>query len=409
MKTHSIRLGFGGSSANYHASPVLIVALSSIIHSCGSASFQGSPSKPVPRTEPSPSEPAKEENLETASLAAVDWQWSCQGEDAQTGTDTAGHKRLYGKGNHRVSKANVKSKIPINISGKVCQPQSLPRDVVFVIDRSTSMGFSGNDPKVTGTCGRRQAVESVISAIVGSGSDARFGLVMFNGAEAPNLASTALFQSKESLYASLNVNDQTASNILCANDGGTNYTEALKSAEKMFQTSRIDTVKEIYFVSDGTPDDTVADRDGMSLAPRLKSPGIVIQGNYHPVTIATAMIGTANDEKLKALASVDQSGTPIHAGSVNANDLAKTLNKFSSNSLQSASVKYRNIGDKDWKTVSISEHLEGENFKAPAIEIDPNESPNGVEFQIEYRDARGKVYATAGSEVTWDDGLEKSK
>src|SRR5689334_6339532 len=89
---------------------------------CGSHDFQGS-----------------SKSIDANPYAAINWLWQCSEEDYDPdlkNTDT--QINLQGPGPHKLNKLKGDG-APLKISGNVCAGDSLPRDVVFIIDVSQSM------------------------------------------------------------------------------------------------------------------------------------------------------------------------------------------------------------------------------------------------------------------------------
>lgn len=282
---------------------------------------------------------------------------------------------------------------PITVSGHLCRPSDLPRDIVFVIDTSGSMGpqLGNHDPRVNGTCSRLQAVQSVIQSI--PAGTARFSIVTFS--DHVNFASSAMFEKADELYNDAKHGGQLA-DVVCEADGGTNYREALSKAGAILERGRPKATKEIYFVSDGEPDDGY---DGEFEATALKS-GVKIGQDWVPVAIATVMLA-GNDQVLETkIASKDRSGKPMHAYVSAAANLAKVLTDLAANGFESGTLKYRPTGTLVYKTLSLLEHVQGYDFSLPSFSISKEDAPSGLEVLLEYYDRHANRYSSGGK-LTW--------
>jgi hypothetical protein len=96
---------------------------------------------------------------------------------------------INGHGTYAFDPFELQSAV-LEVSGEVCPPEKIRRDIVFVIDVSGSM--SANDPLDQGTCGRLKAVQEVIARSPADGTSA-FGVVTFESMvrkQSPALATT---------------------------------------------------------------------------------------------------------------------------------------------------------------------------------------------------------------------------
>lgn len=118
------------------------------------------------------------------------------------------------------------------IEGELCPVAQANLNLVFVVDRSGSMGES--DP----SCQRLAAVEGVVRALQAPG--VRFGLIAFS--------------SKAEAVLPLQAGETFLSNnlvSLCDNQGGTNYEAAFGSALAMVRGQQGTSV--VNFITDGAP------------------------------------------------------------------------------------------------------------------------------------------------------------
>ncbi len=319
------------------------------------------------------------------------WFWQCDSAPAPPPETAGGSVVVSGAGDHNFKSASF-NKTPLIFSGKVCPPVTYPRDIIFVIDVSGSM--TGADPIANGSCGRLKAVETIINDIVSRGGDTRFGIVTFSSGLVAR--SSMLFGDRTNLFADV-ARGSTISDTICRASGGTNYGSALSGAESIFTGSRAQAIKELYFVSDGAPEDTA----GPALASRMKNPGISIGGKAIPVTIATAMLGAGDDSVLKKdIASKDNSGVALHVGSVAASQLATTLSKLAANEILDSVMKYRAVGTEAWTEINLTASIIDYSFSVPSITIDKSVAPEGLEVHFEYLDQHNNKYISEGK-ILW--------
>ena len=376
-----------------------IFLVAAALSACGSASFDdGSTGKQNGNATRTPGYTGQK-------VDKLTWFWQCDSAPDTAPKTNGGDVVIYGGGDHRFKSGSF-DKTPLIFSGKVCPPITYPRDIVFVVDVSGSMGgFNGNDPKKGSgssfTCGRLQAVQAIVDDITSRGGDSRFAVVTFSTVVVAK--SSTMFGDRVNLFADISQGSNIA-NTLCAAGGNTNYGTGLSAAESILNGSRVGAMKEIYFVSDGEPTDS----DGPAIAQRLKSPGVLIGGKPTPVTIATAMIGSGDDTQLRTnIASIDASGKPLHAGSVQAGDLARTLSNLAANEIIDGKMRYRPIGTDPWQEISLIQNMKAYSFTVPPITIDRSSAPNGLDVLFEYRDQHNNIYSSQGK-ISWSDTNEKA-
>jgi hypothetical protein len=344
---------------------------------------------PTPPPAAKPDEPAPEPTPDIAvrkAYQSMSWLWQCQ--NSPTPPPKPANETeviVSGKGPFEFNEEELKG-TKVTFSGTICPPDNQPRDIVFVID--TSLSMEDNDPVVGESCGRLKAVQGVISAIP-TGS-ARFGLVTFNSVTA--MSTTRLYDSGQALFAAV-AQGKSVADVLCLADGTTNYDSGLTPASQILATGRPNSSKEIYFISDGRPNDG----DGLALSQSLKSTGVNVSGRNIPVTIGTIMlVSQQDDQALKVLASTAQDGKLLHAFVAQAQDLAKTLSDLVANKIVSATLKYRLIGESQFTSVNIMDHLKGLNFTLPSMAFPIKNGVPGLEVVYEYVDKLGQKFTSTG-------------
>jgi uncharacterized protein YegL len=325
------------------------------------------------------------------------WFWQCESAPALA---PAGYKSsvvIQNGGDHRFLSSSF-TNTPMIFSGKVCPPSTYPRDIVFVIDVSGSMaGWGGNDPKVSNSCGRLRAVQAIIDGIAtSSGGNARFAIVTFSSGVMAK--SSSMYGTSSTLFGDVSRSGNIV-NTLCAASGDTNYGAGLGAAEDILSGSRAGAIKEVYFISDGEP----TDNNGPAVAARLKQTGVLdTNGKRVPVSIATVMLGDANDEKLRELTSKPE----MHAAHVSAGDLASVLGQLAENDIIEGKIKYRPIGTDVWNEITLMDKLQAYSFSVEASTVDGEIAPNGLEVLFEYRDQHDNIYSEKG-QILWSDTPSK--
>jgi hypothetical protein len=337
--------------------------------------------------------PDGEDPSTPAPFASLTWYWQCDAAPAAAPAATDKDAVVVGTGPHQFLPDELKG-TPVVFSGHLCEPAALPRDVIFVVDVSGSMEIDGNDPRVGDTCGRLQAIESVMASIpVGQ---AKFGVVTFSSLV--GRTSTGLFDSKDALYADLAPGGNIA-DVVCASDGGTNYDAGFYYGGELLRTGRLGAAKEIYFISDGAPN---SGQDGVTIATGLKTTGVNVGAEFIPVTIATVMV-KGDDTKMKQVASTTSSGQLLHAYVAQSGSLAEVLSELAKNEIVGGELKYRAIGEEDWTTLDVYDHLQGFDFALPSFTIEVDNAPAGLEVLFEYWDLRDNRFATGGK-LLWKEG-----
>ncbi len=338
------------------------------------------PGAPAPVIPPPPSgDPA---------YKRLNWFWQCESDPTSVPKAADDSSLvLQGVGPHRFDPDQV-SGTKVTLSGRLCPPAALKRDIVFVIDTSGSMGQ--NDPRTGSNCGRLAAVRQVLLALPGGA--ANFGVVTFNSDL--DRTSSRLYDNVNLLFTELaGVGD--IADVICNIEGGTNYEAGLTRASALLAAGRADAAKEIYFVSDGQPD---SGKEGIQVATQLKSIGVYSGTTAAPVTIATIMLA-GNDEIMSTqIASRDaKTGAPLHAFVAQVSGLAKAFDGLASNEIVSAKLEYRAVGSSKWLAVDLLTRLDAQfNFTLPSINIDLSKEPEGLEVRYEYRDRRDHVFESGG-------------
>jgi hypothetical protein len=367
-------------------SGITIVSILTILSGCGNdAGFSGE--APGKRNNSEATKDDQDPKFEetTKPYSALNWFWQCDSNPVPAPIEKPSEHVVEGTGPHVMESGKLKG-TPVVFSGHLCEPKQRMRDIVFVVDVSGSM--NQNDPRVGDSCGRLQAIESVIAS-VGVGK-ANFAIITF-GSDISR-SSTSLFDNKTALYNDV-AGTSGIANVLCDAAGGTNYDAGLTRAAELLQYSREDAGKEVYFVSDGVPD---LGRDGIAIASSMKNTGVAINGGLHPVTIATVMMAGQDQVLEKFIASVDSNGKPMHAFVSQTAELAKVLTALSDNEIVGAELRYRQMGTVDYTVLNLLEHLQGFDFVLPSININLEDGSEGLEVEYEYFDKQDNRYTTGG-------------
>lgn len=337
-------------------------------------------------------EPPGDDSANLSPYASLTWYWQCATDPVNVPAPTEDDAIVENEGPHEMQKSKLAG-TPVTISGHLCPPAQLPRDIMFVIDTSGSMGgTTNNDPRIGDTCGRLQAVESVIAAA--PAGSARFGITTFSSTV--DATTSGLFETKDQLFANIAPGGNIA-DVLCAANGSTNYGTGLDRAEVLLKGGRADATKEIYFVSDGQPSDGTA---GPAKAQTLKTVGVNIGTEFIPVTIATVMLAGVDTVLESEMASRDANGKALHAYVAQTGELTKALTDLAANEIVSAELSYRPMGGGDWIALDLMSHLQGYDFTLPPFTIDIEDGAPGLEVLYEYRDRHDHRVATGGK-ILW--------
>lgn len=344
------------------------------------------PPAPAPTPEPTPPP--------LANYTALTWFWQCDSDPAAVpNAPNATSSVLQGVGPHHFTPAQVEGS-SITITGRLCKPATLKRDIIFVVDTSGSM--EDNDARVGNGCGRLTAIRQVLLAIAGEGvGTANFGIVTFNSTLDRN--STRLFDNASLLFAEL-AGTADISAVVCNAVGGTNYDDGLAKAADLLSAGRVGATKEIYFISDGQPDDG---KDGAARAATLKTVGVPVGTQQVPVTIATVMLAGTDKVLETKIASRDSTGKALHAYVTQTGGLAKVLADLAHNEIVGAELKYRSVDATSWTSLDLLTHMDAQfNFTIPSFKIEVSKEPRGIEVQYEYWDKHDNRFSTGGK-VLW--------
>lgn len=362
------------------------------------------PAKPKPE-KPQASRPVAEEEPRDADAVAdvgvalppevlqLSWHWPCVPTSTKAPSLTAdASNAIDGGGEHRLV-ASADDSVAIDFSGEICPPEQQARDIVFVIDTSTSM--NQNDPLLQGSCARMAAVRQVMASL--AGGNVKFAVTTFS--LTLNQASKALYPTEQQLFQDL-AGAGDAAQVLCfANpEAGTNYDAGLNAAATLLGQGRPGATKEIYLVSDGQPNGG----DGIAVAQGLKSGGVLIGSNWLKVTIAGVMLNGQDTVMEQYIASIGANGKPLYAYAALADSLAGVLEGLSKNEIVHASLSHRPRGSKTWNKVDLLPQLSGFNFALPSINIDVAEAKQGLDVAVEYGDRHNNRFVSEGK-LVWQD------
>ena len=293
---------------------------------------------------------------------------------------------FVGAGTQQQNLANV-DELKLQVSGVLCDGQYLPRDVVFVIDTSGSMGVS--DPiDDYGSCGRLRAIDHVASYLADF-REAQVGLVLYNTrAETlyPKLVSAPEF------YANYISDRDNMRELLCKSQQFTNYHRALVKTEQLLASGRQDSFKEVYFFSDGEPHDTFfgGDPAGLEVAERLRE----------TTTIAT--IGLGNVGVLEQDIASRVNGAPLHRQAEDLDELFILLQDLVETKNVGATLSYHYLGAEDtfsidlWHEAEFDQQRATFNLEPLVFDIDPDDMREGLAITIKYWDNNANTYQARG-------------
>jgi len=289
--------------------------------------------------------------------------------------------------------------------GKVCSPETYPRDVVFVIDVSTSMGYTTVDQPVNGSCKRLANLESMLQGLP---AGSRFGVVTFE--ESVVAASKKLHTTKADLYAELTQNGSVPiSDVICRWDGRSYFDLALSSAEDLLEKGRAGKVqKEIILMSDGDAEEADISNPnshhslGLALATKLKTIGVKAGGSEIKVQIAGLRADAPQFDKFLAQAvSPDMNGNAMVADISKSADIGARMNAFSLGVLDNAKITYGPTGSTSRITIDLKQSLAADfTFRIDNGPLVLDRQQAGYEATIEYADTRGNK-TTKASRLNW--------
>jgi uncharacterized protein YegL len=358
---------------------VLISA--ALLQACGNeTSFSGRFEPPsldaVPQPSPTPEIPAS-----TTELNLV-WDWSCRDiQRVSEGNIEQAPQEVFlkGSGTHHLS-VSSNDRINFALDRHHCEPQNSPRDLIFVVDISGSM--NQNDRRVNNSCGRFEAIKSILESLQ-QPDEIRVAVITFSG----NVASN----SREFMRVSdFQASAFFQSSLICAANGGTNYRAALDATLDILADARPESMREVYFISDGEPN---RNQEGYDEATLIKDP------RGANATLATLML-MGNDAEMKKIASRDENGRPLHRRTDNASDLGRMLAEVATTSLKKVLLHYRAMGSKDWLTDDVTD-LSKTRLVPSLVGLEVGRFRQGIEFMMESIDSRGSVIAREFAQLRW--------
>ncbi|MEZ4744418.1 MAG: hypothetical protein R3B45_18520 [Bdellovibrionota bacterium] len=159
---------------------------------------------------------------------------------------------------------------------------------------------------------------------------------------------------------------------------------------KLLETGRVGVKKEIYFISDGEPDDS-----------RTNNFEPTIDKAKQMATLATIMYGSKSDKILREkVASQDNLGNPIHTKTENVKKLTEDLTKLSRSIPVKGSYKYRSGFSQDWQEKDLWDHVNKGVFKIDEFSLSRSDFERGFEFSYTYEDDRGESVSQTGK-IVW--------
>jgi len=391
------------SAVRFVTSIALLIPFGILHSSCGETQFTGKKiPKPVEAETPKQDDPPEPFSAEAVPETPIEivapeppividptideqsfslaWEWQC----ASTPTSLTpkklelGQVLLKGAGPHQISTTSDFS-MNIDIRGQICQPQNLAREIVLVVDVSGSMGgVDGSDPLAV-DCGRKTAIKALLDNLKLE-KDVKIGLITFDDVVIVN----SVTMMKPADFELLHLKD----NELCVAGDGTNYVGALAEAQTMLATGLATSKKEVFFLTDGLPND-LNDSANKAAEVRINA------------TIAAVMLGNADDTHLKnSIASKGANNLPLFAKAVDANQLALVLSELVSNEIVSGILRYRAIDSETWQEEDLLEAAEEFEFTVDRLSFDRKDYPKGFEFEFNYLDKFGIATSNLGK-ITW--------
>ena len=391
---------------------VLLSGFGILFFSCGKTEFQDSSTskrqvqpEPEPEPEPDPepdpdpgtSDAIPEEIVTGNKLSSVDWFWQCDTAPVDVpGELESGQKVLQGPGPHNIP-VDKGLDFEVHLSGFLCPPKTLSRDIVIVVDVSGSTASTSDptDPVMNGqgdpnnpfdvagepVCERKKAVGALLKTLEEQ-ENVQIGLLTFEDGIVENTERLMGVDELIELYQN--------SNSLCEGLGGTSYVSAFEGAERLFDKGRLNSIREVYFLTDGEPNDLIASADKAQDL-RVKS------------KLVTLMFGSKNDSHLKNnIASKDDNQVPLHTRVRNAKNLSKALGESARSIPVEGVFKYREIGTSTWQEEDLWQYTKEGVFDIPALSFSPVDFEAGFEFSYIYKDNKGEEYGQSGI-IKWEE------
>lgn len=331
-----------------------------------------------------------------SSYSEAIWFLPCDGTDRAPAA-APGQLVISGRSVNSVRENFMGTKIIFQ--GRVCPPKNLPRDVVFMIDVSASMGYADGDPLVGGTCKRLTQLESMI-ALLPAGSN--FGVVAYE--ETITAASKNLFTTKAAMYADLTKNGSVPiANIVCGwrNQGFLDV--GMASAKTLLSMGRgTDVQKELVIITDG--DNTVMPSNthlmnGIQAATDLRNVGVVV-GGAAPVKVQIAGLRVASgqvDKYLRLTASTDLTGITMVDDILQSSRMNTRLDSLSLGILNVANLNYGPSGSVNGITMNIKSNLAADfTFRIMAGTLALTRDQTGYDVRLDSADMRGNANSVTG-------------
>jgi uncharacterized protein YegL len=304
--------------------------------------------------------------IDIAVATNLYWLWPCNGQTLEVPTTGV---TIEGTGEFQL---DVQDDLEINlmITGGYCEPTTADRDVVFAVDISSSMRT--NDRRRNNSCGRLQAIDAVLDTLEPTD---QVGLVTFDS----RVRTSIPLQS----VADFRANPDYSYRTLCVGRGNTNFRNALEGTQNILSKARAQSFQEIYFLSDG--ENSTGAEEAASLRQQA--------------TIATFGLKGSDKQLSEVIASKDKNGAPLHRKVADAGDLAAAFKDMSISKLVSGSLAVGHFGGDPEDSYEVDPTV-GELFTIPKITITKAEYPEGMAFDLEYVDDRGRAYGGSAS-ITW--------
>ncbi len=290
----------------------------------------------------------------------------------------------------------------LTLQGRVCPPENLPRDTVFLVDISASMGFADADPLLAGACKRLTQLEAMIDAMP---ANSNFGVVTYD--ERLGASSSKLYDKKASLFAELTNNGAVKlTDVFCAWSNQSFFDVGMTKAKDLLSRGRATTVqKELVIISDGdsqVSSTNVHLKKGIEIGDELKNKGIVIGTNPAiKVQIAGLVVASKQVDKfIKSLSSFDPAGASLYDDLIRSQGVNSRLLAMSGGKLSSASLSFGPTGAVQ-KTIELKSRLAADfTYKIDADVFKLDRQQKGYDLKLEYADARGTV-KTVTSKIGW--------